>query len=338
MSLCVPLLALALSASAGAPKTVVLLAPENRALVMGPVISAVQSQLSDLAVELRVEPVDRLEGSLAARMSAAGAVQGALAVIWFDLNPGEPIFVYVADPKSHRIFARNVDWDTAGGHYAASGLIVRSAVQALLAGRSIGFEAPAGDKTQPPGPDPFLRVRQGPDVSLAVRVGYAPSLLAPGLAVRHGADLGLQVGLGTHFYAGANYRLYPTAYRRLTADSFALLSRHPISLSAGGRMELGPLEVGLELAATLDPVGIEIGVTSPWLVPAPPQTNFRWLLGPSAWAALRLVGRVSAVAGLGVDFTLGQHKYLVADDQRGVVLEPYEAQPRAFLGLRWDAL
>lgn len=339
MSLCGPLLAIALSAAAGAPKAVVLLAPEDRALVMGPVISSVQSQLSDLAVELRVEPVDRLEGSLAARMSAADAVQGALAVIWLDLNPGEPIFIYVAEPKGHRIFVRNLDWDSAGAHYAASGLIVRSAVQALLAGGSIGFEPPAGERASPSGPDPFLRVPKDPGVSLAVRLSYTPSLLAPDLPARHGADLGVQVGFGAHLYAGAGYRLYPLVFKRMSEWAVAFMSRHPIWLAAGGRTELGPLEVGLDLCATLDPVGIQISVSGPWRVPAPPQINIRWLAGPSAWAAIRLVGRLSAVAGLGVDFPLGASNYVIEQSgKRGVVLEPYEVQPRASLGLRWDAL
>jgi hypothetical protein len=335
------LLLVTLSSAAPAPRAVVLLAPENRALVLGPVVSAVQSQLSDLAVELRVEPVQKLEGSLAARMSAAGTVQGALAVIWLDLNPGEPIFVYVADPRSHRIFARNVDWDPAGGHFAASGLVVRSAVQALLAGRSIGFEAPAGDTARAAGPDPFVRGEPERGFSMAVRVGYALGLLAQDARALHGAELALQVGYGPHLFAAAQYRLYPSFLRRLSQYSEALLSRHPISLAAGGRLELGPLEVGLELTATLDAVAIEVHVLGPWQLAAPePQTDLRWLLGPTAWATMRVVGGLSVVAGIGLDMPLGARDYLVtgADDKPATLLKLYSAQPRASIGLQWEAL
>jgi hypothetical protein len=334
------LLLVTLSSAAPAPRAVVLLAPENRALVLGPVVSAVQSQLSDLAVELRVEPVQKLEGSLAARMSAAGTVQGALAVIWLDLNPGEPIFVYVADPRSHRIFARNVDWDPAGGHFAASGLVVRSAVQALLAGRSIGFETPAGETARAAGPDPIVRGEPQPDVNLAVRISYVPGLLAQDVGLLHGAELGVQVGFGPHLYAAAGYRFFPSFLKQVSDYALALVSRHPISLAAGGRLALGRLELGLELTATLDPVRVEVRPFSLFLVPPSPQTEPRWLVGPTAWASVRMVGNLSAVAGLGIDLPVGTRDYLVkaVSGESSTLLRLYPVQPRASIGLRWDAL
>ncbi len=340
MLLCAPLLSLALSAAAATPRAVVLLAPDNRVLVLGPVISAIQSQLSDLPVHLRVEPVPKLEGSLAARMGAVGAMQEALAVIWLDLNPGEPIFVYVADPSSHRIFARNVDWDPGGGHFAASGLVVRSAVQALLAGQIIGFAAPASQAARPAGPDPFPRLAPERGLSAAVRIGYAPALFASEVETLHGAEVAIQVGYGPHLYAAAGYRIYPSFLKREQQYSLALVNRHPVSLAAGGRLAIGRFELGLELAATLDAVRIEVRILQPFLAGPPPQTDVRWLLGPTAWVSMRIVGSLSAVAGVGFDAPLGARDYDVtgASGQVTTLVKLYSVQPRMSVSLRWDAL
>ncbi len=335
------LLALALCTAAGAPKAVVLLAPEDRVLVLGPVVSAIQSQLSDLSVELRVEPVPKLQGSLAGRMEAAGTVQGALAVIWLDLNPGEPIFVYVADPASHRLFARNVDWDPGGGHFAASGLVVRSAVQALLAGRSIGFEAPASPGARPDGPDPFPPVAAEQGLTAAVRVGYSPATFASDVGALHGAELALQLGYGPHFYAAASYRLFPSFLLRDGEYSIAVFNRHPVSLASGARVALGRFQLGLELAGTLDLVRVEVHVLQEFQVGPAPQTLARWLIGPTAWASFRLAGSLSAVATMGFDLPLGARDYIIAPANNGDpidILTLGSVQSRASLGLRWDLL
>ena len=52
-------LLLTLAMSLGA-RPVVVLAPEDRTHILGPVIQSLQAQLADLPVELKVEPVAKL--------------------------------------------------------------------------------------------------------------------------------------------------------------------------------------------------------------------------------------------------------------------------------------
>jgi hypothetical protein len=67
----------------------------------------VQAQLADLPVELQVVPVQKIERFLGSQMSVARQVAGpdGLAVVWLELSPGDPVFVYVADTRHNRVLA-----------------------------------------------------------------------------------------------------------------------------------------------------------------------------------------------------------------------------------------
>ncbi len=321
-------------------RPVVLLAPEDRSLILGPIVQSVQAQLSDLPVELRVQPVAKLEGLLGAQMRLAKQVAGdeGLAVVWLELSPGDPVFVYVADPQRSRVLARSVDWDGALGHLEAVGLIVRSSVQALLAGQSIGFEAPAqrvatgGQKPLPPPPPP----RQ---FHLGAAVGYTPGILSDGTAVMHGLDVQVWGGYREHLFASLQYRVYFPFLQRAGTYAIAEVARHPASVAVGGRQTWGRFSLSAELAATFDLVTVEMKDVGPWFKLSPPSTQLIFSLGPSLTTTLRLADPVSLYLGAGVDVPVGERRYLTEGPAgTGVVLTPWEVQPRAFAGVRFDVL
>ncbi|MBI5548163.1 MAG: hypothetical protein HY901_30145 [Deltaproteobacteria bacterium] len=337
-------LLLSLSMALGA-RPVVLLSPEDRSLILGPIIQSLQAHLSDLPVELRVEPVPRLEGLLGSQMRVARQVAGAdgLAVVWMELSPGDPVFVYVADPQRNRVLARSVDWDGALGHLESVGLIVRSSIQALLAGQSIGFEAAPPPKQ--PGPAPPVEPPVAPPAPpprgfrLGMSVGYTPAIIGDDAPVLHGLDTALFAGWGEHLYAVGGYRVIPPFLERAGPYALAFVSRHPVSLGVGGRVQWWRFQLGGEASATLDVVEIEMKDVGPWLSLAPPRTQYVWGMAATVFAAFEIVRPLSVFISGGADVPLGERRYTVHGPAgEGVVLTPWKVQPRAAVGLRIDVL
>lgn len=332
-------LALTLAATLGA-HPVVLLSPEDRALILGPVIQSVQAQLSDLPVQLQVQPISRL-GSLAAQMRVARQVSGTegLAVVWFELTPGDPVFVYVADPQKNRVLVRSVDWDGALGHLEAAGLIVRSSVQALLAGKDIGFEAPApprpepGPAAVPPPPPPVRRFHTG------LEVAYAPSLISGDAPALHGVGVGLDAGWGEHLVVRLGYRLNAPFLLRESTWAVALVWSHPLSLSVGARLRLGRVRLGAELGGTAQIVSLEMKEVGPWVSLATPRDQVLFHLSPRLTASLALAPPLSLFLAVGADVPLGERRFLTdGPGGPGVALDTWPVQPHAGLGLRFDLL
>ncbi|MGC4121055.1 MAG: hypothetical protein QM765_42055 [Myxococcales bacterium] len=331
-----------LSLALGA-QPVVLLSPEDRSLILGPIVQSVQAQLSDLPVELRVEPVKRLEGFLGAQMKVARQVAGpdGLAVVWLELLPGDPVFVYVADPQHNRVLARSIDWDGALGHLEAVGLIIRSSVEALLAGQQIGFEAPEAPKTGikpfPKQPEPEKPGDWSPHLGLAA--GYSLSTPGGDAPLLHGVDVAAHFGIGDHLFLTGGYRVIPSFLERAGSYAIAVATRHPFWLGVGGQLRLGPVQLGGNLACNLDVVDIEIKSVGPWLRISPPHEQVIVSLAPTLMAAVSIVGPLSLFLEGGVDVPLNErHYYTQGPAGRGVVLTPWEAQPRGTIGLRVDAL
>jgi hypothetical protein len=327
-----------LSLALGA-RPVVLLSPEDRTSILGPVIQSLQAQLSDLPVELKVVPVPRLEGSLGAQMRVARQMAGpqGLAVVWLEINPGDPVFVYVSDPQRNRVLARSVDWDGAMGHLEPVGLIVRSSVQALLDGQVIGFEAnPTVAKDKPP---PLPRPPRIP-LHLGVTAAYTPSFMASTPQVLHGFDAGIYGAWSDFVYLALRYRVYPSFLVWGTDNySVAQISRHPISVVLGGRYPLGRLRIGAELAATFDVVDIENQKASVWIAPAASNEQVVFTLDPAVLLDVQIIDMLSAYAACGVDVPVGERRYLIYGPAgKAAVLTPWEVQPRVIIGLRFQIL
>ena len=336
-------LLVSLSMALGA-QPVVLLSPEDRSLILGPIVQSVQAQLADLPVELRVQPVQRLEGFLGAQMKVARQAAGAesLAVIWLELSPGDPVFVYVADPQRNRVLARSVDWDGALGHLEAVGLIVRTSVQALLAGQQIGFEAPGGPRPAGPeqAPPQAVPVPKGEQLfHLGFKVGYAPSTPGGEAPMLHGLDASVFAGLGAHLLISGGYRVIPAFLERANPYSLALVSRHPFWLGVGGRLTFGRLQLGAEAACNVDLVNLEMKDVGPWIRLSPPHQQVIVSFAPSVSLAVTLIAPLSVYVEGGVDVPLNERHYFTEGPAgRAVVLTPWQVQPRAAVGLRVEVL
>jgi len=331
-------LLVSLSLALGA-RPVVLLSPEDRSLILGPVIQSLQAQLSDLPVDLRVEPVPKLEGILGAQMRVARQVAGedGLAVVWLELSPGDPVFVFVADPQRNRVLARSIDWDGALGHLEAVGLIVRSSVQALLAGESIGFEAAPISKTGSPMPAPVAR--ESP-YHLGLSIDYTPSKIASDAPVMHAVGLAIDGGYKEHFFAVLEYRLTaPFLHSGTDRCSIAQVWRHSVSLGAGGRITYGRFRFGGDLSGTLQIVRLEAqqveDCTKFWTLD-PPRSNVVFSISPTVSASVTIVRPLSVFIAAGIDIPLGERRFFLSESDTQTVITPWSVQPRGTVGLRFE--
>ncbi len=329
------LLCLSLTAMGTRPITVVM--PEKRIFILGPVLQAVQAQLSDLPVKLKIERVAQWEnGGLAAQMRAVPkfATEDAVAVIWFDLSPGDPIFIYVADPHKGRVLVRSVDWDGALGHLEAVAVVVRSSIQALLYGQNIGFEAytPPGTLAQQSSyqenkPTPF---------QFSLRLGYAPSVIADNLPVLHGLGIAATFEWKNRFYAGLEYRLVDSFIKKKSQYVMVVVHRHPFSVVVGGRRRTGRWELSGELALSAHLVNMDIREVIHWPSLPPPQNQYLYSVGPSVMGRVLLLKSWSAFVGLGTDIAIGEKRYLIDGQSGGVLLDPWRFQWRGLAGFQWD--
>lgn len=323
-----------------AAKPVVLLSPEDRSLILGPVIQSVEAHLSDLPVELRVEPVPRLDPSLAAQMKAARQVAGeeAVAVIWLELSPGDPVFVYVADLKRNRVGARSVDWDGALGHLEAVGLIVRSSVQAILSeDKSFGFEAPSVmEKTRSRGRPVAEEQRRA---HLGFSIAYSLGEVSPDAPLAHAASISIFAGWGDHLYAELGYRFaVPFLQRGSDRCSVAQIWRHALSAGAGARFRKGSFTFGGEIAGVAQIVGLEIKVVEgcDW-AQAEDQDHVLLAIAPTLFASLSIAEPLSLFAAVSADIFPRERRYLIdGPGGRGAALTPWAVQPRAAIGLRFE--
>jgi hypothetical protein len=259
-----------------------------------------------------------------------------LAVVWMEISPGDPVFVYVADPKRNRVLARSVDWDGALGHLEAVGLIVRSSVQALLAGQTIGFEAqPVPIRKDVPRP---VQPAEVGNFHVGLMVGYTPELLGGEAPVTHGLDVAAAVGYGDYAFARLGYRFMAPFLRNWSTNSVALVWRNPFTLGVGAQLPLGRVRLGAEIAGTLDIVSLDTRDVGPWVATAPSQDQLIFSLTPSVFASVRVVDPLSLFLSVSADIPLTDRHYLVhlsmGRDQ--TILTPYEVQPRGVIGLRFD--
>jgi len=260
-------------------------------------------------------------------------------VVWLELSPGDPVFVYVADTRHNRVLARSIDWDGALGHLEAVGLIIRSAVQALLEGQQIGFEAPEAPK---PGTKPFPKQPEsapGPDwgVHLGLAAGYSLSIPGGSAPLQHGVDAAAFLGIGDHLFLTGGYRAVPSFWKRGDAYSIATVTRHPFWLGGGGKLGFGPVRLGGSLACNVDVVDIDVSVVVPWLETSPPHEQVIVSLAPTLFVAARLVGPLAVFLDGGFEVPLNERRYYTKGPAGpAVVLTPWEIQPRGALGLRVD--
>jgi hypothetical protein len=134
----------------------------------------------------------------------AAARLGALTVFWLDTSLGEQLFLYIAEPGGGRVLVRTVEAADETERLESMALIVRSTVEALLAGGHLGIERSAGAATPPASTPPASRRPW-----FGVRLGYALDVYGftdVGPAALHGFDAGLL------FHVHRNWTLF-LAYR-----------------------------------------------------------------------------------------------------------------------------
>ncbi len=326
---------------------VAFLLPQHQEMSVRPAFDAFLEPLIGQPVDVRVEPLARLDGGLAvqwAHAREAAARTGAELVVWLDLaHPAEPLLV-VTDGSGARLIARTLHAagqpaepaaaappDTARLRplLAAAGLAVQAQVRALLAARAAG---------RPPD-DPLARPMQpaARPCWLSVELGYALDLLAPQLRAQHGLGIGLIARPHRFVAIGLGYRFLPTVRIAGTPESL-WLQRHPLQLDAAF---VWPFAERFRLRAA---AGLSLSLFAPHHDALPrgwtaAGVGLRAIPGALAELALdvRLIGRLGLVLAAGVDVPLVDFAFaFTRPGERNVLLDPWPAQFRTRLGVALD--
>jgi hypothetical protein len=231
-----------------------------------PVIDAVESQLTDLGVELSFEILEALPGSLDSQIELAhGLAQShqCLAVVWWELASLAKIYIYYSEAEQGHILVRELREPDTSSRAEALAIIVRSSVSQLLAGQEIGVRAgpdqeqvPAMSASNPveelgPAKDQDLSSTPSQSMPLGVslwdlELGYWLQGYSGSSANLSGLSLGLGAILAGSWRIGFQYLVLQSLRRRGQTATLEL-HRHPMAVGLGYIWARG--RIGLRLAA-----------------------------------------------------------------------------------------
>lgn len=298
-------------------------------------ISAVQGQLSDLPVALRVEWLESLPLDLRSQVQEArllAAHRKAIAVFWADLSTPDQVFLYLAHPSGERILVRNIGTESGGdeGRLETFAFIVRTAVKAVLEGGEIGIEPPPEPE---PAPEPESRL----DL-LEATVSYFGAPIADEDVWIHGPRLGISVGFAEIVRLVVAYRFALPV--QVDSEYLSLeLTPHTFEVGLALRFELRSWSLDTGAVATIDWVTIDVQPSSAAFHTSPAGNQIIAGATPYVqvgWMANRVLAIYFAFA---LDTVFNQAEYVVesADGQRTVVA-PWSVRPFLQLGAAFGIL
>lgn len=294
---------------------------------------AVAAQLADLPVALDVEWVETIPPDLRAQVDEARDVtdrRDATAVFWVDPTQPDQLFLYIADPEGGRVLIRSIgaEGEGAEARLETVAVIIRAAVKAVLAGGTVGVEAPPREPEEPPGPTGAL------DVFLS----YALVLYSNEVLTLHGARFGLSARLVSWARAYLAYRLqWPLSVK----DEYVGLdvSPHPIELGLAGRFHLGDWYIEAAAGLMVDVVTVDVTALEDQVMTR--SVEHRWLFGATPSLALgRALGKIASIyLAVSADVLFNEHWYAV-DTPEGTqtVLRPWTVRPVFRLGALFTLL
>jgi hypothetical protein len=315
------------------PSKVVMIAPQGDQQHSRRTAEAVEAQLADLPVTFDLEWVEAIPPELRAQVDEAREVterRDATAVFWADPSQPDQLFLYIADPEGGRVLIRSIS--SAGGGAEARletvAVIIRAAVKAVLAGGTVGVEAPPEEPEEP----------SGPTGELDVFVSYALVLYSNEVLTLHGARLGLSARLAGWARAYLAYRLqWPLSVE----DEYVGLdvSPHPMELGAAGRFHLGDWYVEAAVGLMVDVVTVDVTALEDQVLTR--SVEHRWLFGATPSLSLgRALGRIASIyLAVSADVLFNEHWYAVeTPDGTQTVLRPWTVRPVFRLGALFTLL
>jgi hypothetical protein len=325
----------------GAASTVVMLAERHQELETDAIVRAVHGQLSDLSVALEVRWVDALPAAMPDQIDAAEHTargSDAVAVFWCDLGRADRIYLYFAAPRGGRVLVRELGGAGSGGRAEALAIIVRSSVEAVLAGGEVGVvvapraaeveQEPAVETEPPPGePAP------GPERALALSVAYDLDILSEALPATHGVALGLDVRVAGPLSVELGY-LIAFPFSRAAHGAELTLRRHPLWLGLRAAWLTGNVVLSASVWLQLDVVTEEVRSLDPAVVIKTGGTEVVFSIVPLLRAGYLLAGRVELFVAAGVDIPFRRVRYVVDDPEGPLeIIDTWPARPRIIAGL-----
>ena len=316
---------------------VVMIAERNDTATAEVVVRAVQAQLSDVSVALHVIWVDALASDLPSQISKAEEVakgSAAVAVIWCDLVRADRIYLYFAAPSGGRVLVRELAGSGTGGMAEALAIIVRSSVEAVLAGGEIGTVVPPKPKEEESDKRPQSAVAKVKDEGrLAVTAAYELDVMSTSNLAVHAAAVALSLRLGDHVSLGVGYALSGLLEAE-TDGAFLKLRRHPVWIGGSVFGRAGRVRLGLDLAFQLDVVTERTRATAAGVVPANGGHEVEPSIVPMFRVAVTVIPHLELFVAAGADIALRRTRYLVDTPDGSVeLLTTWPVRPRVIAGL-----
>lgn len=257
------------------------------------------------------------------------------ALVWVSTE-SEVVSVWVADPRRGRLYVEQLArGEDASARYEAIAIVVRTSLEALALGGEIGIALPPPPEPIEPAPIAVVEPEPAPETPLPYRIqatlAFAGGL--DGLAIPHGAELGLGVGFDALTVAitgriglpsvveGEAVSLSLEHHRIAVRGSLALLDEASVRIS-----------VGLDLGASL--VTRTTIAVAPGLSPTASALTASASIGASARLIVWLVPSLGLTLDLGAELNTPTPRYQVDD---AVTAEPWPVLLRGLGGFVVEA-
>ena len=328
-----------------APTTVVMIVPVDQDEESLPMIRAIQSQFSDLEINLRLVSVEALASSLRSQVQIAERetnANDALAVFWCDIGAQERTFLYLAEAGGDRLLVRRLSDMEEGALAEELAIIVRTAVSELMRGGRIGVavstiaelnepsppppppEPPPVEEPEPPVPDRRI---------LSVRLSYAMYTHSSEHPAVHGLDLGIGVRFHQNWSVTSGYTILTTISSR--GDLAAVrLNRHPINLGIRANLDREVIRIAGTLKMLFDYTTFENDSLADGMISTTDTGNFLLSVFPTVEFAWYVHPRLGFFVAGGAEISIISRQYVIqGDDKRQTMLDSWPVQPWFFAGI-----
>jgi hypothetical protein len=323
--------------------------PRNRVVLLGAKNptdaaawwSSASAQLSDLDVE-RIEAeagAATLEDS--ARMARVEAERhGALAVVWLESDAGV-VTVFLLEAKRGRLRARRVLVSgTAEAAAEEVGVVIRSAISALLEGIEVSMPEiavpheptpPAPEQPAPPPAPPASRPEH-----LRLLAGYLGTLYSLDAAWQNGVAASAALRLfDSPWFFELGYAFLPPL--ELSAPGVkSSLRRHPVEAGVGLELGIGRFRVATEALFIADFVSRRTTRADEPLARAPSESRTLFAGSLRLRGALPLGSGFAFYAAFGAEFLLNRFDHVVrGSESPEPSITQLAARPRVDAGLSY---
>jgi hypothetical protein len=360
------LAALLLTRALGAqpPPSTIILTFDASSEAQKQAITAIRAHMRGLSAEVVIVPVAH-QRSLDSRLAAAGslaALRDALGTFHLEIEPDGTLLIFFTEADAEATLIRRLPPSHQGARVTLeqAAIVVRSLVEALLDGGSVGIareasrtgsaedvEPPAEADSPPPRSSavaPLPSAEESSSASaledassettwvsprIAVTAGYTATDFASVMPWQSGFSAGFQWLATPVLYTGARYTLFPT-YTAASGDAVVAVARRPIEVLVGYHAA-SPLAINGEVGLLFDAARRTTVSTAESLRPTPPST--RWMASLTARAGFSWSpwSRIRASLRGGADFVLTPYAYKI--DSAVAAPSPHWVRPRLELEL-----